>query len=112
MIRDNPAHAAWRPVSTHDDNATVKLESQGINENAATDKERGAAKPKDGAAIPCTLGLDGVVRLVDESPTGFARLYGLAVQIETAFRDLKSHQYGSAFEDTQTRVGLDSKCCC
>ena len=32
-----------------------------------------------------------------------ARLYGKRMQIEAAFRDLKSHRYGAAFEDTQTR---------
>ena len=43
--------------------------------------------------------------LANETPPAIARLYGLRMQIETAFRDLKSHQYGCAFEDTQTRIG-------
>jgi hypothetical protein len=39
------------------------------------------------------------------SAQALTRLYGLRMQIETAFRDLKSHQYDCAFEDTQTHVG-------
>jgi len=31
-------------------------------------------------------------------------LYSRRMQIEAAFRDLKSHRYGAAFEDTQTRT--------
>lgn len=35
--------------------------------------------------------------------TRIARLYAKRMQIEQAFRDLKSHRYGCAFEDTLTR---------
>jgi hypothetical protein len=33
------------------------------------------------------------------------RLYARRMQIEQSFRDLKSHHYGSAFEDSLTRIG-------
>lgn len=37
------------------------------------------------------------------SAAEIASLYGKRMQIEQAFRDLKSHRYGCAFEDTLTR---------
>lgn len=43
--------------------------------------------------------------LASRSARDLARLYGLRMQIEASFRDLKSHHYGCAFEDSQTRVG-------
>ncbi|RJS94882.1 transposase [Salinisphaera sp. Q1T1-3] len=66
----------------------------------------GAVKPRrwhDGiVSLGCLAASCGLAR---ESANEIARLYGVRMQIETAFRDLKSHQYGCAFEDTQTRVG-------
>lgn len=41
--------------------------------------------------------------LADRSPGQIMRLYARRMQIESAFRDLKSHRYGCGFEDTQTR---------
>lgn len=40
----------------------------------------------------------------DRTPRQITRLYALRMQIESSFRDLKSHRYGCAFEDTQTRT--------
>jgi len=37
--------------------------------------------------------------------TEIVRLYASRMQIEQSFRDLKSHRYGCAFEDTLTREG-------
>lgn len=37
------------------------------------------------------------------SPAQIARWYALRMQIESSFRDLKSHRFGCAFEDTLTR---------
>lgn len=37
--------------------------------------------------------------------TEIVRLYASRMQIEQSFRDLKSHRYGCAFEDTLTRTG-------
>ncbi|MDB5969231.1 MAG: ISXoo8 transposase [Hydrocarboniphaga sp.] len=37
------------------------------------------------------------------SPQQIVRWYALRMQIESSFRDLKSHRYGCAFEDTLTR---------
>lgn len=39
------------------------------------------------------------------SPTQMVKLYARRMQIELAFRDLKSHRYGQAFEDSLTRKG-------
>jgi hypothetical protein len=41
--------------------------------------------------------------LTDLSPAAIVALYAKRMQIEQAFRDLKSHRYGVAFEDTLTR---------
>lgn len=41
--------------------------------------------------------------LASTSAKELTRLYGLRMQIEASFRDLKSHRYGCGFEDTQTR---------
>lgn len=41
--------------------------------------------------------------LSERRPAELVRLYGLRMQIESSFRDLKSHRYGCAFEDTLTR---------
>lgn len=43
--------------------------------------------------------------LANYSAARLVRLYGLRMQIEASFRDLKSHHYGCGFEDTQTRKG-------
>lgn len=40
---------------------------------------------------------------LSRSPRQIVRLYAQRMQIEASFRDLKSHRYGCAFEDTQTR---------
>lgn len=40
---------------------------------------------------------------LQRTPAQLARAYALRMQIESSFRDLKSHRYGCAFEDTQTR---------
>lgn len=37
------------------------------------------------------------------SPARIVKLYARRMQIEQSFRDLKSHRYGCAFEDTLTR---------
>lgn len=39
------------------------------------------------------------------SPALIVSLYAKRMQIEQSFRDLKSHRYGCAFEDTLTRTG-------
>lgn len=39
------------------------------------------------------------------SATRMVKLYARRMQIEQSFRDLKSHHYGSAFEDSLTRSG-------
>jgi hypothetical protein len=39
------------------------------------------------------------------SPQQMVKLYARRMQIELAFRDLKSHRYGQAFEDSLTRKG-------
>lgn len=41
--------------------------------------------------------------LVALSPAQVAKLYARRMQIEQSFRDLKSHRFGCAFEDTLTR---------
>lgn len=41
--------------------------------------------------------------LAELSAAEIVRLYAKRMQIEQAFRDLKSHRYGCAFEDTLTR---------
>lgn len=41
--------------------------------------------------------------LADSSAAEIVRLYAKRMQIEQSFRDLKSHRYGCAFEDTLTR---------
>lgn len=41
--------------------------------------------------------------LDDESAAEIVKLYARRMQIEQSFRDLKSHRYGCAFEDTLTR---------
>lgn len=43
--------------------------------------------------------------LANYTPAQLARLYAKRMQIEQSFRDLKSHRYGCAFEDTLTRCG-------
>ena len=46
-------------------------------------------------AVSCSLGT--------LTPAEIVRLYAQRMQIEQAFRDLKSHRFGCAFEDTLTR---------
>jgi hypothetical protein len=41
--------------------------------------------------------------LTNYSPAQIAHWYALRMQIESSFRDLKSHRFGCAFEDTLTR---------
>jgi len=48
--------------------------------------------------------LASALSLSDYPPRRIAALYGRRMQIEASFRDLKSHRYGCAFEDTQTRT--------
>lgn len=43
------------------------------------------------------------VSLAELSAAQIVALYGKRMQIEQAFRDLKSHRYGAAFDDTLTR---------
>lgn len=43
--------------------------------------------------------------LVDVSARQLIALYGRRMQIESSFRDLKSHRYGQGFEDSLTRSG-------
>ena len=43
--------------------------------------------------------------LVDLSAHQLIALYGRRMQIESSFRDLKSHRYGQGFEDSLTRSG-------
>jgi hypothetical protein len=43
--------------------------------------------------------------LVDLSARQLIALYGRRMQIESSFRDLKSHRYGQGFEDSLTRSG-------
>ena len=129
MIRGDRPHAAWRPVSAYYDNAPAKPESLGIcditrsrptscylvrtrrrpqgRHQTRRDRRRagGGKAEKMARRYREPWVLAASCGLANESPNEIARLYGLRMQIETAFRDLKSHQYGSAFEDTQTRVG-------
>lgn len=46
-------------------------------------------------AVSCSLG--------DWSPSALVALYAKRMQIEQSFRDLKSHRYGCAFDDTLSR---------
>src|SRR5690606_1719515 len=39
------------------------------------------------------------------SARNLVTLYGRRMQIESSFRDLKSHRYGQGFEDSLTRTG-------
>ncbi|KEZ77608.1 transposase family protein, partial [Salinisphaera hydrothermalis C41B8] len=129
MIRDGRWYAAWRPVSAYYDNAPAKPESLGIcditrsrptscylvrtrrqprgRHQTRRDRQRagGGKAEKMARRYREPWVLAASCGLADERASEIARLYGLRIQIETAFRDLKSHQYGSAFEDTQTRVG-------
>lgn len=43
--------------------------------------------------------------LSNPSPRQLVKLYARRMQIELAFRDLKSHRYGQALEDSLTRQG-------
>jgi hypothetical protein len=45
----------------------------------------------------------GITSLEALSPARIVKLYARRMQIEQSFRDLKSHRYGCAFEDTLTR---------
>lgn len=46
------------------------------------------------------------------SPRQLVTLYSRHMQIKASFRDLKSHRYGLAFEDSLTRKGADWRSCC
>lgn len=43
--------------------------------------------------------------LPNASARQWVSLYGRRMQIESSFRDLKSHRYGQGFEDNLTRSG-------
>lgn len=51
--------------------------------------------------MPCPLASS--CSLAGLSAAEIVRLYAQRMQIEQSFRDLKSHRYGCAFEDTLTR---------
>jgi len=59
--------------------------------------EHMAARTKEPWLLAVSASLDHL------SATRITRLYAKRMQIEQSFRDLKSHRYGCAFEDTLTR---------
>lgn len=59
--------------------------------------EHMAARTREPWLLAASTSLDHL------SATRIARLYARRMQIEQSFRDLKSHRYGCAFEDTLTR---------
>jgi hypothetical protein len=59
--------------------------------------EKMAARTKEPWLLAASASLNHL------SATRIARLYAQRMQIEQSFRDLKSHRYGCAFEDTLTR---------
>jgi hypothetical protein len=59
--------------------------------------EKMAARTKEPWLLAVSTSLDHL------SATRITRLYAKRMQIEQSFRDLKSHRYGCAFEDTLTR---------
>ncbi len=59
--------------------------------------EKMAARGREPWLLAASTSLDHL------SATRIARLYAKRMQIEQSFRDLKSHRYGCAFEDTLTR---------
>lgn len=59
--------------------------------------EKMAARTKEPWLLAASTSLDHL------SATRITRLYAKRMQIEQSFRDLKSHRFGCAFEDTLTR---------
>lgn len=59
--------------------------------------EKMAARMKEPWLLAASASLDSL------AAARVARLYGKRMQIEQSFRDLKSHRFGCAFEDTLTR---------
>lgn len=59
--------------------------------------EKMAARTREPWLLAVSVSLDHL------SATRITRLYAKRMQIEQSFRDLKSHRYGCAFEDTLTR---------
>jgi hypothetical protein len=59
--------------------------------------EKMAARMKEPWLLAVSASLDTL------SPARVVKLYARRMQIEQSFRDLKSHRYGCAFEDTLTR---------
>ncbi len=57
-----------------------------------------AARAKEPWLLAASCSLDTL------TPAEIARLYTRRMQIEPAFRDLKSHRFGCGFEDTLTRL--------
>jgi hypothetical protein len=55
-------------------------------------------RAKDPWLLACSCSLDAL------SPAEIVTLYARRMQIEQSFRDLKSHRFGCAFEDTLTRT--------
>lgn len=62
---------------------------------------RTAKRARKAAREPLLLGTS--LSAAEFSATRLITLYGKRWQIETAFRDLKSHQYGAGFEGSQSR---------
>jgi hypothetical protein len=59
--------------------------------------EKMAARTKEPWLLAASVSLEAL------SPARIVKLYARRMQIEQSFRDLKSHRYGCAFEDTLTR---------
>jgi hypothetical protein len=76
--------------------ALRRRDRQRANSGKANTMARSQAEPWVLACSP---------ELAHYRPSQVVRLYGYRMQIEAAFRDLKSHQFGCGFEDTQTRKG-------
>ena len=73
-------------------------------ERAFERADAGTAKPggRRGQSAPWLLMASPELKL---SARQLVALYARRMQIESSFRDLKSHRYGQAFEDSLTRKG-------
>lgn len=124
---DQP-EAPWRPVSDYYARASGRAESLGPGRLTAsrptrcrlvrlkrppqgrTQKRRDGRRASGGTAREMARRHRDPWVLVCSpdltySAQALVRIYSGRMAIETAFRDLKAHQYGCAFEDTQTYVG-------
>lgn len=130
VLDDNTPFAPWLPARDYFTHATAKPESLGRHQLTASNpvdcllvrvkrsrkgrqekRRRDRQRARGGKANKMARSqrepwiLACSPELAEYSARELVRLYGLRMQIEASFRDLKSHHYGCAFEDTQTRVG-------